>query len=189
MPTFWSRYTPPERTTFFLKCSCRSSSTCARCTRVGDARSTQTPPTEEGTRSVGTSRVENDGARVASRAVFARTPPAPPVTRVTRRTSYAGASTNSAATRSNKSSGMLSNAPLTSAATMNGFSTTGSGPAIERLERLAGVRFSSFSFNPGPRSNDAPSVRAAPFVRSRTSRLCLARHRRMNGTSRACTSW
>ena len=45
MPTVWSRYTPPDRTTFRRRCSWRSSRICDLCTRNGDARSTTTPPT------------------------------------------------------------------------------------------------------------------------------------------------
>ena len=112
---------------------------------------------------------------VAILCVLVRTPTAaPPTTLASLHTEYSPLPTSSHATRSSAASGMLSNAPLTSAATMYGGRVTGSGPAIGASSpvRLA-------------RSPTSPRV----FLRFLpASWRWVARHRLMNGPNRRWTS-
>ena len=107
--------------------------------------------------------------------VFVRTPTAaPPTTRANRLTEYSPAPTSSDATRSSAASGMLSKAPLTSAATMYGGRVTGSGPAtgLSSFPLASTSSFPPFFFR---------------FLET-TGGFCAERHRRMNGANRRCTS-
>ena len=105
--------------------------------------------------------------------VFVRTPTAaPPTTRANRLTEYSPAPTSSDATRSSAASGMLSKAPLTSAATMYGGRVTGSGPATG-LSSASTSSFPPFFFR---------------FLETTGGGFCAERHRRMNGANRRCTS-
>ena len=154
----WRRYTPPLRTTLRRRCSRSSSSTWSLCTAIGFARSMTTPPILRSIRfepflrpravsSPSVSISSKGAARVvfapglatgaAILRVFVRTPTAaPPTTRANRLTEYSPAPTSSDATRSSAASGMLSKAPLTSAATMYGGRVTGSGPATGLSSRV-----------------------------------------------------
>ena len=127
-----------------------------------------------------------------------RNPPTtPPVTRVTRRTSYSVAATNSVAIFSSATSGIESNAPFTSHATMHGRSTHGAGPAttfgvmadvcvwpfvgpvgVTGVTLLVGVGTVPVALFPAT---------VASFVDKPKPR-CRLRNCRMNGPNRASTS-
>ena len=197
----WRRYTPPLRTTLRRRCSRSSSSTWSLCTAIGFARSMTTPPILRSIRfepflrprvlisSVLISSSSKGAAWVvfapgfatgaAILRVFVRTPTAaPPTTRANRLTEYSPAPTSSDATRSSAASGMLSKAPLTSAATMYGGRVTGSGPATG-LSSASTSSLPPFFFRFLETTGD--------FLET-PGDFCAERHRRMNGANRRCTS-